>query len=121
MTEGELEIMEALWRAGRGTVRDVIAELPPDRPLAYTTVATMLRILEQKGFATSVTEGRRLVYAPTIERGPYEQRGVQHLVDQLFGGDPRSLVRALVDGGTLSDEELAELRAIVDDKLGSRR
>jgi predicted transcriptional regulator len=121
LTEAELDIMHALWRAGRGTVRDVMAELPPERELAYTTVATMLRILEQKGFARSTSEGRRLVYAPAVEREPYERRGVRHLVDRLFGGDPRSLVRALVDGRPLSDAELADLRRIVDEKLGGDR
>ena len=120
LTDAELAVMEALWRVERGTVREVMAELRADRDLAYTTVATMLRILDQKGFATSSSEGRRLVYAPAIARAPYEQRGVLHLVDRLFGGDPRSLVRALVDGRPLSEDALTELKRIVDDKLKDR-
>ncbi|MEZ4236365.1 MAG: BlaI/MecI/CopY family transcriptional regulator [Myxococcota bacterium] len=59
-----------MWRTGRGTVRDVLAELPPSATSPTPIVATMLRILEQKGFATSTSEGRKLVYAPTVERGP---------------------------------------------------
>ena len=118
LTDAELDIMRGLWRAGRGTVRDVMAALDTDRDLAYTTVATMLRILADKGFVTSAKEGRRLVYTPAIEQGPYASRGVRHLLDRLFGGDARSLVRTLVEDQGLSDDDLAELRRIVDEKLG---
>jgi predicted transcriptional regulator len=117
LTEAELDIMDALWQAREGTVREIMAHLPPARELAYTTVATMLRILEQKGFATSRLEQRKLVYAPALERQPYERRGLRHVVQRLFGGDPLSLVRALVDDTELSEAELAELQALVDEKL----
>jgi predicted transcriptional regulator len=120
LTEAELDIMDALWQAREGTVREIMAHLPPGRELAYTTVATMLRILEQKGFATSRLEQRKLVYAPALERQPYERRGLRHVVQRLFGGDPLSLVRALVDDTEMSEAELAELQALVDEKLRNR-
>jgi predicted transcriptional regulator len=119
LTEAELDIMDALWQAREGTVREIMAHLPPGRELAYTTVATMLRILEQKGFASSRLEQRKLIYSPALEREPYERRGLRHVVQRLFGGDALSLVRALVDSD-LSEEELARLQELVDEKLGKR-
>lgn len=62
LTEVELEFMTVLWQIGRGTVRDLIAKLAADRNLAYTSVATIMRILEQKNFVTSVKEGKTFVY-----------------------------------------------------------
>lgn len=116
LTEAELELMTPLWDLGEGTVRDVMAHLPPDR--AYTTVSTLLRILEQKGFVTARVEGRRHVYVPTVPREGYERRGVKHLLSRLFRGDALGLVRHLVeDDDSLSDDALRELQRLVDEKL----
>ncbi|HEY4120991.1 MAG TPA: BlaI/MecI/CopY family transcriptional regulator [Byssovorax sp.] len=114
LTGVELELMEILWRIERGTVRDVLARLPADRPLAYTSVSTVLRILEQKGFVTASADGRAHVYAPTITRVSYEATSVKHLVGQLFDGRPAGLVRRLVDSASLTDADVAELRALLD-------
>ena len=116
LTEAELELMTALWDLGEGTVRDVMAVLPPER--AYTTVSTLLRILEQKGFVTPRAEGRRHVYVPAVPREGYERRGVRHLLSRLFRGDAVGLVRRLVeDDEALSEDALRELRHLVDEKL----
>lgn len=68
LTEVELEFMTVLWQIGRGTVRDLIAKLAADRNLAYTSVATIMRILEQKNFVTSVKEGKTFVYTPVLAK-----------------------------------------------------
>jgi len=64
LTEVELEFMTELWALGAGTVRDILTELPPERNLAYTSGATILRIMEQKGFVTSEKHGKTFVYKP---------------------------------------------------------
>lgn len=120
LTEGESDVMEALWATGAGGVREVLDALPPGRDLAYTSVATWLKILEGKGFVTSRAEGRRLVYAPTLTREEYLGRSVRRLTTRWAGGDPLPVLRQLVDGG-LSDADLAELRRLVDEKLGGGR
>jgi len=117
LTPAELELMTILWEHGQGTVRQVMAGLTPDRDLAYTSVSTILRILEQKGFVTSHKDGRTHIYAPCIERDRYQKRNVHQLVGSLFGGDPGALMRRLVTEEALSEEDLLELQQMVDERL----
>jgi len=118
LTEVELELMRILWRIGQGTVREVMAALPKQRDLAYTSVSTMLRILEQKGFVRVLSaSGRSHVYAPTVAKPQYESRNLRHLVGRLFEGNPASLVRRLVDTTPLSDDDLRDLRDLLDERL----
>jgi predicted transcriptional regulator len=118
LTEVELELMGILWRIGQGTVRDVMAALPKQRDLAYTSVSTVLRILEQKGFVRVLSaSGRSHVYAPTVAKPQYESRNLRHLVGRLFEGNPASLVRRLVDTTPLSEDDLRDLRDLLDERL----
>ncbi len=96
LTDAELEIMVALWDLGEqaeADVADLVARLGDGR--AYTTVATLLKILEQKGFAASRKDGRRLLYAAVPTRERWQRAVVADLVQRVFGGDPRSLARLL--------------------------
>jgi predicted transcriptional regulator len=111
LTDAELELMRILWELDEGTVRDLMAALPTDRPLAYTTVSTIVRILEKKGFVESRKEGRTHHYRPLIERPRYEARTLRHVLGSLFGGSPTALVRRLVSEQALSGDEL---RALLD-------
>jgi predicted transcriptional regulator len=117
LTDVELEVMAILWRLGKGSVHDVLGELPRGRDLAYTTVSTTLRILEQKEFVKSTQAGKRHVYAPRVTKARYEKRSVGHVVENVFEGDAGALVRTLVDGGALDDEEMRALRALLDERL----
>src|SRR4051812_10158307 len=95
LTEVELELMNIVWELGGGTVADVMAKLPAERPLAYTSVATMLRILEQKGILASKKEGRGHFYRPLVERTAYQEFTLSQVVDKVFGGEPLALARRL--------------------------
>src|SRR5262252_2575855 len=88
LTEVELELMTILWRDEGGTVADVMAALPQDRPLAYTSVSTMLRILEQKGILRSEKVGRGHRYVPLVARDAYEVFALDQVVGKMFGGEP---------------------------------
>ncbi len=113
LTEAELPLMHVLWDRGEGRVRDVLDGLSDeDRAPAYTTVATLLRILVDKGFVEARRDGRAWVYSPAVPRDQYERRGVRHLVSRLFGGDRVSMVRSLVDD-ELSADELDAFEALV--------
>ena len=120
LTEVELELMSILWRIDEGSVSDVIEHLPKDRALAYTSVSTILRILEQKSILTVRKEGRGHIYIPALKKSDYEARTVKHVIDRIFDGAPVALVRQLLDSGEVSEKELAELKKLISD-YGSRK
>lgn len=117
LTEVELEFMTALWGLGQGNVRDVLQALAADRNLAYTSAATILRILDEKGFVHSQKEGKTLIYKPVLEKNTYQIRSLQDLSAKLFDNTPASLVARLVDDDGLSQESLEEIRALLDRRL----
>ena len=114
LTEGELELMTILWRLNEGSVADVIEGLPEGRDLAYTSVSTILRILEQKGVLKTRKEGRGHVYIPALSKSEYEAKTVKHMVSRVFDGTPVALVKQLLDSVPLDAKELAELREMLD-------
>ena len=117
LTEVELEFMTQLWELGKATVRDVLAKLAPDRNLAYTSGATIMRILEQKNFVTSSKRGKTLVYSPLLARDAYQARSLRNMSEKLFDNAPVALVARLVDDTDLSEEVLAEMRELLDRRL----
>ena len=117
LTPAELELMTILWDEGPGTVREVMDALSGAKVPAYTTVSTILRILEQKGFVDSRKQGRSHIYGAVVDRDQYEGRNLRQLVGSLFGGDPSALVRRLVSDESLSHDDLRELQRMVDERL----
>jgi predicted transcriptional regulator len=118
LTEVELEFMTAVWEIGGGTVHSVMANLAPERQLAYTSASTILRILEQKGFVFSEKAGRSFVYKPTIEKSAYQTKSLKDLSAKLFDNTPSALVARLVDDENLTGEMLEEIRDLLDERLG---
>lgn len=117
LTEVELEFMNELWTLGEGSVRDVLDQLPPERNLAYTSGATILRILDEKGFVKSRKEGKTLVYTPLLQKDNYQTRSLQNLSRTLFDDTPASLVARLVDDAELTASDLEDIRALVERRL----
>ncbi len=117
LTGAELELMNILWRIRGGTVREVMAKLPEGRDLAYTSVSTILRILESKGFVCTEKIGRSHRYLPAVERANYQSRNLRQVVSGLFGGDALSLVRRLISSETVSEEDLREMQQLVEERL----
>ena len=118
LTEVELEFMTELWALGQGSVRDVLARLAPERNLAYTSAATILRIMEQKEFVTSRKQGKTFIYEPALAKDTYQTKTLRDLSDKLFDGTPATLVARLVDDSGLSEQALEEIRALLDRRLG---
>ena len=113
LTEGELRIMEALWRLERGTVAEV-AEIMPPPPIAYNTVLTTLRILETKGHVAHEEAGRAYVYYPLIQREAAAQSAVKQVVSKFFGDSASALALRLIENERPSDDELARLRSLIE-------
>ncbi len=84
---------------------------------AYTSIATMMKILEEKGYAVSERKERTLFYAPAVQKSDYEGRSLKNLSDSLFGGTPTALVARLVDDGELTDEMIQEIKQIIDTRI----
>jgi predicted transcriptional regulator len=117
-TERESDIMAVLWEHGPSTVAEVRAYLSDD--LAYNTVLTMLRILEEKGYAGHEEEGRAHRYHALVEREAAAESAVRGLVRRLFSGSPTLLLTELVRQRDLPEEDLKRLRALIDERLEDR-
>jgi predicted transcriptional regulator len=120
LTEVELELMSILWRLGEGSVNDVIEQLPKDRDLAYTSVSTILRILEQKNILKTRKEGRGHIYVPQLKKNEFESKTVKQVVERVFEGAPVALVRQLLETVKLNEADLQELKALVA-RAGDRK
>lgn len=114
-TERESDIMAVLWAHGPSTVAEVRERLADD--LAYNTVLTMLRILEEKGYAGHTEEGRAFRYHALVEREEAAESAVSDLVRRLFGGSPSLLLTEVVRQRDLPEEELKQLRELIDHRL----
>jgi len=114
LTETELELISILWKLGEGSVNEVMELLPKDRDLAYTSVSTILRILEQKKFLKTRKEGRGHVYIPVLKKEDYEERTVRHVVEHVFDGTPMALAKQLLNTVNLTKEELGELKKLIE-------
>ena len=117
LTDVELELMTALWDIGRGSVRDVLARLDPERKFAYTSAATILRIMDEKGFVQSEKQGKVLIYTPALTKDRYQSKTLRDISDKLFDGAPATLVARLVDDEGLTEDALEELRALLNRRL----
>lgn len=118
LTATELEMMNVIWRIGPCSVLQVVEQLRPERELAYTSVSTIVRILEQKGYVTSSKEGRGHLYDAAVSKEEYQRSTVQRMVTSVFDNAPALLVRRLLDSESLSAEDLAEIRALLRKKGG---
>lgn len=117
LTDVELELMNAVWELGETTVKGVQDALPADRDLAYTSVATVMKILEQKGALRSEKKEKAHVYTPLISRAEYEAMSLNHLQTNVFGGDPTSMVMRLLSESNISQKEMETIRSMIDDRL----
>ena len=113
LTEGELPLMQVLWEKGRATVSDVVAALPADPPLAYSTVLTTLRILEAKGYLRHTKEGRAFLYEPIVVQEEASRKALDYLVNRFFGGSCEMLVVNLLKEESLGRAELRRIKKMI--------
>jgi predicted transcriptional regulator len=122
LTRRERQIMDVLYRRGRATAAEVMADLPGEPN--YSTVRTQLRVLEDKGHVRHDEEGGRYVYAPAVPRHAARKSALKHLVETFFDGSAEQVVAAVLGGeaSRLSDEELDRVSALIEKarKDGSR-
>jgi predicted transcriptional regulator len=106
--------MDVVWDEGDVTVRTVQDKLKPQRELAYTSVLTMMQVLERKGFVASKRVGRANVYHANVSRARFGLRGAVDIVNSFFAGSVPAMLSHFAETDRLSEEDIAKLRQIVD-------
>jgi BlaI family penicillinase repressor len=112
LTQRELDIMSVLWDLGEATVTEVRDRVDPD--LAYTSISTMIRTLEMKGFVSHRRgEGKTHVYFPVIDSETAGESVLDRVLNKVYGGSPIKLLAHLMEQNRLSEKELARMRALL--------
>ena len=114
LTDAEAEVMAAVWRLGRASVGDVVSAMHETRPVSYSTVQTILRILETKGYVTHQKVARAFVYEPVVDERQARRRALRHLVTRLFEGSPSLLVLNVLEDEELEPTEREQLRKLIE-------
>lgn len=113
LTEAELRLMKILWRRGASAVTDLVAAMPEGEPLAYNSVLTTIRILEQKGYVDHRQEGRAFVYSPCVAEQEASRSEVRHVLNRFFGNSRERLLLSLLGDEELTLDELARLKEAI--------
>jgi predicted transcriptional regulator len=114
LTEAELRLMKILWSRGDSAVTDLVSAMPDGEPLAYNSVLTTIRILEQKGYVEHRQAGRAFVYRPCVAEEEASRSEVKHLMSRFFGNSRERLLLSLLGDDEISAEELRRLREAIE-------
>jgi len=108
LTKAEEQIIQILWKLGKANVKQVLAEMPEPKP-AVTTVSTIIRILETKGFVSHEAKGRGYVYFPVVKKEEYTQQSLRQMINNYFDGSFKNLVSFFAKKEQLDMQELEEI------------
>ncbi len=115
LTEAELRIMKILWRRGESAVGELVAAMPDGTSLAYNSVLTTIRILEQKGYVLHRQEGRAFLYSPCVAQQEASQTEMRHIMQRFFGNSREALLLSLLGDDEITPEELQRLKQAIAD------
>jgi predicted transcriptional regulator len=115
LTDAEARVMSVLWHRKTATVGDVVAAMKKKRPVTYSTVQTILRILENKEYVAHEKVARAFVYRPIVDEQQARRRALRHLVGRLFEGSPSLLVLNVLDDKEIDPSELARMKKLIED------
>lgn len=116
LTPLELKVMNILWDLEKAFVKDIRTHWSEDKVPAYNTISTIIRILQDKGFVDYNAYGRTYEYFPAISQQEYQESFLKDAIEHVFSGSLNSLVSAIVDGDELSEDELQELKDLIEKK-----
>jgi BlaI family transcriptional regulator, penicillinase repressor len=115
LTDAEARVMAVLWQLETATVGDVVAALAPERTVSYSTVQTMLRILEDKQYVVHDKVVRAFIYRPVVDERQARRRALRHLATRLFNGSPSLLVMNVLHDEEMDPAELQRLKKLVEE------
>jgi predicted transcriptional regulator len=113
LTEAELRLMKVLWRRGESAVSDLVAAMPDGETLAYNSVLTTIRILEQKGYVTHRQEGRAFIYCACVEEQEASRTEIRHIMQRFFGDSRERLLLSVLRDEEVTPEELDKLKQAI--------
>jgi predicted transcriptional regulator len=120
LTDAELRLMRIVWALESCTVNDVLEALPDEEQLAYSTVLTTLRILEEKGYVRHDKVGRAYMYEPVVRRDEAQRDAIHYLMGRFFNNSPGRLVANLLEDDEISEDHLAEIRKMLAERDDAR-
>ena len=114
LTDAEARVMAVLWQRQTASVADVVAALKKKHAVSYSTVQTILRILEDKGYVSHEKVARAFIYRPRVDERRARQRALKHLVTRLFNGSPSLLVLNVLEDEQIDAEELSRVKKLIE-------
>ena len=114
LTDAESQVMAVLWRSSQASVGEVVTAMNKKRAVTYSTVQTILRILETKGYVSHEKVGRAFVFRPLVDARQARRRALRHLLSRLFNNSPSLLVLNVLEDDTIDDEERARLKKLIE-------
>ena len=115
LTDAEARVMAVLWQLETATVGDVVGTMSRKQPVSYSTVQTILRILEDKGYVAHDPVARAFLYRPIVDERQARRRALRHLASRLFDGSPSLLVMNVLDDEDMDPDELKRLKKLIED------
>ena len=115
LTDAEARVMAVLWQLRTATVGDVVAALASERAVSYSTVQTILRILEDKAYVEHDKVARAFIYRPVVDERQARRRALRHLATRLFNGSPSLLVMNVLNDEELAPDELRRLKKLIEE------
>ena len=113
LTDSELRLMRIIWNLKSCTVGDVVSALPKKEPLAYSTVLTTMRILEEKGYVQHEKSGRAFVYSPLVEPKEARTDALQYIMDRFFNNSPELLLANIMEDENISIDDLKDIQSML--------
>jgi predicted transcriptional regulator len=115
LTDAEARVMAVLWQMETATVGDMVGTMSRKQPVSYSTVQTILRILEDKGYVAHDKVARAFIYRPIVDERQARRRALRHLASRLFDGSPSLLVMNVLDDEEMDPDELKRLKKLIED------
>jgi BlaI family transcriptional regulator, penicillinase repressor len=116
LTRQELQIMKVVWALNNATVKEVCDAMSQTKTVAYTTILTLMGILEEKGALVHTRSGRAFVYSPLLSRQQATRNQVRDVINRFFGGKPEVLIEDVLENETIAPDQLEALRNLVESR-----
>jgi BlaI family penicillinase repressor len=117
----EMQILSVLWEKGHSTVRDVLEAMPDGKKRAYTSILSVMQVMEKKGFLKHTTRGTAHVYRPAVHKKKIIQPFVRKVLTEVFGGKPSAMMQALLTETSISDDEAIQIQKILEEAHQTKR